>query len=130
MPVGEQGVRISLSAVVIALRDRRACVLTTEGENGTAALPFGPFAPARDRTFELALRAFVTAQTGFHLGFVEQLYTFGDAGRDSPRATPGPDHRREVSIGYLALTADSAAAPAADARWTRAGRRAVTACSP
>lgn len=118
MPVGEQGVRISLSAVVIALRDRRACVLTTEGENGTAALPFGPFAPARDRTFELALRAFVTAQTGFHLGFVEQLYTFGDAGRDSPRATPGPDHRREVSIGYLALTADSAAAPAADARWT------------
>lgn len=118
MPTGEQGVRISLSAVVIALRDRRACVLTTEGEDGAAALPFGPFAPARDRTFELALRTFVTAQTGFHLGFVEQLYTFGDAGRDSPRATPGPDHRREVSIGYLALTADSTAAPAADARWT------------
>ena len=118
MPSGEQGVRISLSAVVIALRDRRACVLTTEGEAGAAALPFGPFAPARDRTFELALRAFVTAQTGFHLGFVEQLYTFGDAGRDSPRATPGPDHRREVSIGYLALTADSATTPAADARWT------------
>tara|TARA_R110000787_G_scaffold52506_2_gene123571 strand:- start:1743 stop:2681 length:939 start_codon:yes stop_codon:yes gene_type:complete len=118
MPTGEQGVRISLSAVVIALRDRRACVLTTEGEDGAAALPFGPFDPARDRTFELALRAFVTAQTGFHLGFVEQLYTFGDAGRDSPRATPGPDRRREVSIGYLALTADSAAAAAADARWT------------
>lgn len=118
MPVGEQGVRISLSAVVIALRDRRACVLTTEGEDGTAALPFGPFAPTRDRTFELALRAFVTAQTGFHLGFVEQLYTFGDAGRDSPRATPGPDRRREVSIGYLALTADSTATSAADARWT------------
>jgi hypothetical protein len=118
MAVGEQGVRISLSAVVIALRDRRACVLTTEGEAGTAALPFGPFDPVRDRTFELALRAFVTAQTGFHLGFVEQLYTFGDAGRDSPRATPGPDDRREVSIGYLALTADSTAAPAADARWT------------
>mgnify|MGYP003634055124 FL=1 len=118
MPVGEQGVRISLSAVVIALRDRQACVLTTESEDGATALPFGPFAPARDRTFELALRAFVTAQTGFHLGFVEQLYTFGDAGRDSPRATPGPDHRREISIGYLALTADATAAPAADARWT------------
>ncbi|MFT4913822.1 MAG: hypothetical protein ACI9YM_002426 [Brevundimonas sp.] len=120
MPTGEQGVRISLSAVVIALRDRRACVLTTEGEAGTAALPFGPFDPVRDRTFELAVRAFVTAQTGFHLGFVEQLYTFGDAGRDSPRATPGPDDRREISIGYLALTADSTAAPAADARWTPA----------
>lgn len=115
---GERGVRIGLSAVVIALRDRRACVLTTPGDDGAAALPFGPFDPLRDRTFELALRAFVTAQTGFHLGFVEQLYTFGDLGRASPRATPGPERRREVSVGYLALTADAADAPSADARWT------------
>ncbi|WP_298744013.1 NAD regulator [uncultured Brevundimonas sp.] len=114
----EQGVRIGLSAVVIALRDRQACVLTTPGDDGALALPFGPFDPARDRTFELALRAFVTAQTGFRLGFVEQLYTFGDLGRASPRATPGPERRREVSVGYLALTADAADAPLAEARWT------------
>lgn len=114
----EQGVRIGLSAVVIALRDRKACVLTTTGEDGAAALPFGPFDPARDRTFERALRDFVTAQTGFSLGFVEQLYTFGDLGRASPRATPGPERRREVSVGYLALTADAADAPQAEARWT------------
>lgn len=114
----EQGVRIGLSAVVIALRDRMACVLTTPGDDGALALPFGPFDPARDRTFELALRAFVTAQTGFRLGFVEQLYTFGDLGRASPRATPGPERRREVSVGYLALTADAADAPLAEARWT------------
>ena len=114
----EQGVRIGLSAVVIALRDRKACVLTTPGDDGALALPFGPFDPGRDRTFELALRAFVTAQTGFHLGFVEQLYTFGDIGRASPRATPGPERRREVSVGYLALTADAADAPLAEARWT------------
>ncbi|HZV83698.1 MAG TPA: NAD regulator [Brevundimonas sp.] len=109
--------RIGLSAVVIALRDRKACVLTTagDGEAGTA-LPFGPFDPARDRTFERALRDFVTAQTDFRLGFVEQLYTFGDLGRGSPRATQGPERRREVSIGYLALTADAADAP--QARWT------------
>ena len=114
-PPAEQGVRIGLSAVVIALRDRKACVLTTPGDDGDAALPFGPFDPARDRTFELALRDFVTAQTGFRLGFVEQLYTFGDLGRASPRATPGPERRREVSVGYLALTADAAQA---EARWT------------
>ena len=112
------GVRIGLSAVVIALRDHQAVVLTTQDADGTAALPFGPFAPDRDRTFELALRAFVTAQTGFRLGFVEQLYTFGDAGRESPRATPGPEKARDVSVGYLALTADAADAPAADARWS------------
>lgn len=116
--MAEQGVRIGLSAVVIALRDGKACALTTTGDDGSAALPFGPFDPTRDRTFELALRAFVTAQTGFRLGFVEQLYTFGDLGRASPRATPGPEHHREVSVGYLALTSDAADAPAAEARWT------------
>lgn len=118
----EIGVRIGLSAVVIALRDRQAIVLTTPGDDGAqqaeAALPFGPFDPVRDRTFELALRAFVTAQTGFRLGYVEQLYTFGDAGRGSPRATPGPERNREVSVGYLALTVDAAEVPRADARWS------------
>lgn len=115
-PEGDSaGVRIGLSAVVMALEGRRAVVLTTGGE-GEAALPFGPFDPAHDRTFELALRAFVTAQTGFRLGFVEQLYTFGDLGRASPRATPGPDRMREVSVGYLALT--RTAAETAGARWT------------
>lgn len=114
----DHGVRIGLSAVVMALKDREAVVLTTQGDDGLAALPFGPFDPVRDRTFELALRAFVTAQTGFGLGFVEQLYTFGDAGRGAPRATPGPERRREISVGYLALTPEAADAPSADARWT------------
>lgn len=115
---GEQGVRIGLSAVVIALRAGQAVVLTTHAADGAPALPFGPFDPARDRTFELALRAFVTEQTGFPLGFVEQLYTFGDAGRASPRATPGPERAREVSVGYLALTAEAPEAPGLDAAWT------------
>lgn len=105
------GVRIGLSAVVIGLRDRQAAVLTTHAPDGAPALPFGPFDPVRDRTFELALRDFVTAQTGFPLGFVEQLYTFGDIGRDSPRATPGPRPAREVSVGYLALTPEGTETP-------------------
>lgn len=117
---GEHGVRIGLSAVVMALRDGRLCVLTTETPESGLALPFGPFDPAGDRTFERALRAFVTAQTGFGLGFVEQLYTFGDAGRAAPRPTPAPDRQREVSVGYLALTADAVDMAPADARWTPA----------
>jgi len=114
---GEQGVRIGLSAVVMALHDRALCVLTT-GAGQDLALPFGPFDPVKDRTFELSLRAFVTAQTGFRPGFVEQLYTFGDAGRASPRPTPGPERAREVSVGYLALTREAETASVADARWT------------
>ncbi|MBN9481059.1 MAG: hypothetical protein J0I52_12530 [Bordetella sp.] len=117
------GIRIGLSAVIIALRDREAAVLTTHAPDGAPALPFGPFDPARDRTFELALRAFVADQTGFPLGFVEQLYTFGDLGRAAPRATPGPDRAREISVGYLALTADAPDGPGfsasgRDAAWT------------
>ena len=114
---GEHGVRIGLSAVVMAIRERRLCVLTTGGDED-AALPFGPFDPARDRTFELSLRAFVNAQTGFRPGFVEQLYTFGDAGRASPRPTPGPERQREISVGYLALTRDATGADAPEAHWT------------
>ena len=113
----EDGVRIGLSAVVMTLKARQAVVLTTPAEDGSRALPFGPFDPLRDRTFERALRDFVTAQTGFRLGFVEQLYTFGDAGRASPRATPGPGRHREVSVGYLALTPDAAEGQTHDARW-------------
>ena len=113
----EDGVRIGLSAVVMTLKDRQAVVLTTPTEDGSRALPFGPFDPVRDRTFERALRDFVTAQTGIRLGFVEQLYTFGDAGRASPRATPGPGRHREVSVGYLALTPDAAEGQTHDARW-------------
>lgn len=112
------GIRIGLSAVVIALRAGQAVVLTTQAPDSSPALPFGPFDPARDRTFELALRSFVTAQTGFPLGFVEQLYTFGDAGRASPRATRGPDQSREVSVGYLALTNEASAPPGLNAAWT------------
>lgn len=115
---GEHGVRISLSAVVMALRGGALCVLTTQDTDRALALPSGPFDPAHDRTFERALRAFVTAQTGFGLGFVEQLYTFGDAGRSAPRASPGPDLRREISVGYLALTDDAVDMAPPGARWT------------
>ncbi len=85
----EDGVRIGLSAVVMTLQTRKAVVLTTPAEDGARALPFGPFDPARDRTFERALRDFVTAQTGFRLGFVEQLYTFATPA--APRLAPRRD---------------------------------------
>lgn len=111
------GVRIGLSAVVFALLGDQAQVLTVQPEDQAPALPFGPFDPGRDRTFELALRAFVTQQTGLRLGFVEQLYTFGDLGRVSPQPTPGPVQPREVSVGYLALTQEAAPPTLQAARW-------------
>ena len=75
--------------------------MTTGIIGNQASLPFGPFEPARHRTLEAGLRAWVRRQTGLRLGYVEQLYTFGDRGR---RVETDAGDLHEVSIGYLALT--------------------------
>jgi hypothetical protein len=78
--------------------------------DGRPRLPSGAFAPALDRTLELAARRVLSAQAGLHEGYLEQLYTFGDRNRDPREVSGGP---RYVSVGYLALTgmdeADSSA---------------------
>jgi len=99
---------IGLSAVVLAIRDGEAVALTVRQKAAAgdlSSLPSGPFDPDGHRTFELALRAFVTEQTRFDLGYVEQLYTFGDKGRDAPLADlgGGDGAARVISVGYLAL---------------------------
>jgi len=119
---------IGLSAVVAAIRGGELQVLTVRPEDvrthrasDLRGLPFGPFDPQGQRTFELALRAFVTAQTGFRLGYVEQLYTFGDLGRDAPLADLGAAETapgaRIISVGYLALTPEAADGSGQDAAW-------------
>jgi hypothetical protein len=118
---------IGLSAVVVAIQDGEACVLTVRPRGADGAepaqlrgLPFGPFDPEGDRTFELAMRRFVTEQTRFDLGYVEQLYTFGDKGRDAPIADMGEGSpaSRVISVGYLALTPAAVQTEAPNIEWT------------
>ena len=78
------------------------------------ALPFGPLDPARDRTLELALRAWVREQTGIEVGYVEQLYTYGDRNRDPAEREGGP---RVLSIGYLTLCQEDTVLSGGRARW-------------
>jgi len=111
---------IGLSVVIVAYDGKKPRVLTIKRDQGGAALPFGAFDPVEHRTFELALRGWVKEQTGFHLGHVEQLYTFGDRDRESPEAslTDVPADARVVSVGYLALTPEAERLPEAfEARW-------------
>src|SRR5215213_6427212 len=97
-------IEIGLTAAIVAVEDGEPAILVSgddrKGE-ARAGLPFGPFDPLAHRTFEIGLRAWVEAQTGLRVGYVEQLYTFGDRGRHVAPVDTGP---HVVSIGYLALT--------------------------
>jgi hypothetical protein len=118
---------VDLTAVVVTVTDDDPRVLVvrrddaaqgsdrrpSHGRGGCDALPSGPLEPGH-RTLDAGLRAWVEAQTGTTLGYVEQLYTFGDRGRDAP---DGKRATRALSIGYLALVRE-APTPAADpTRW-------------
>lgn len=136
-------IRLDLIAVIAAVSDAAGDgaraetprVLTVEHPGGhrELALPSGPLDPERDRTLELALRGWVRERAGAELGYVEQLYTFGNRYRDPAERAGEP---RVVSIAYLALIREGAAAAAAGVSWRgwydflpwedwRAGRPAV-----
>jgi len=96
----KENVSIGLSAAILAVEGERPSVLVVAHEGVADALPFGPFDPVQHRTLESGLRQWVSEQTGFELGYAEQLYTFGDKGRH----LSAPGGGRVVSVGYLALT--------------------------
>jgi hypothetical protein len=122
---------VGLNAVIVALTDGQPRVLTlslpegTPIEGGTGvergedrrtleALPTGPLDPSGDRTLELALRRWVRTYAGLELGYVEQLYTFGDRFRDPRELAGGP---RVVSAAYLALVRESQPTSGLAAQW-------------
>jgi hypothetical protein len=95
-------IEIGLIAAIVAVEDDAPQILVTgAGTSDVPGLPFGPFDPLAHRTFDLGLRTFIAEQTALAVGYVEQLYTFGDRGRHARPGDPGP---HAVSVGYLALT--------------------------
>lgn len=99
-------IEVDLSAAIIAASGHVPLILTVENDHVRTAgeptcLPSGRFDPIAHRTIEIGLRAWVGELTSLDLGYVEQLYTFGDRGRHLQTDTSGP---HTMSIGYLALT--------------------------
>jgi hypothetical protein len=98
-------IALGLNAAIVTVREQQPQILVVRpgavGSGEWDALPFGPFSPRDHRTLEIGLRAWVEEQTGLDLGYVEQLYTFGDRGR---HAEPGETSAHMLSVGYLALT--------------------------
>src|SRR5262249_34376379 len=70
-----------LSAAIVAAAIDEPRVLTVRiGHDPIEALPSGPL-EVEHRTLEVGLRSWVERQTAQKLGYVEQLYTFGDRDR-------------------------------------------------
>jgi hypothetical protein len=93
--------RVGLDAVIVAVTDERPKVLTVGPAGSRPRLPSG-LLEYDDRTLERSLRRFVRDETGLEVGYAEQLYTFGDAGRAAPSGLDA-GAARLLSIAYLAL---------------------------
>jgi hypothetical protein len=97
-------IEIGLTAAIVTVEAEEPAILVAGDDARNEpryGLPSGPFDPLAHRTFEMGLRAWVEAQTALRVGYVEQLYTFGDRGRHA-RADDTDPH--VVSVGYLALS--------------------------
>jgi len=121
MPAAGSGTSLSigLSAVIVAASAHDPRVLTIRLPSGSGggealdALPSGPL-EAQHRTLEIGLRAWVERQTSQRLGYVEQLYTFGDRDRlagDAAFSLPA------LVVAYLALVREAHPAGSANAEW-------------
>ena len=105
---------IRLSAAIVTASVDEPRVLTVRiGRKPIEALPSGPL-EVEHRTLEVGLRAWVERQTSQRLGYVEQLYTFGDRDRiETGEARPG----RALTVAYLALVREARPSGAAEALW-------------
>ncbi len=108
---------IRLDAVILSVSGGAPHVCTIEDGCGELALPSGPLDLAQDRTLELAARRRVREQVGIELGYVEQLYTFGDRDR---KPTARTDGARVISVAYLALVEEEhlTVKPDSQVAWT------------
>ncbi len=115
-PSGGRGASLSirLSAVIVTATIDEPRVLTVRiGREPIEALPSGPL-EVEHRTLEVGLRAWVERQTSQRLGYVEQLYTFGDRDRvETGGSLPG----RALTVAYLALVREARPGDAAEALW-------------
>lgn len=101
---------MTLDAVIVAISAGEPRLLVVDRRGEAPALPSGSL-DEHDATLELAMRRLIRTQTGLEVGYVEQLYTFGDRNRGPADTTEG----RAISVAYLALVRETE--PPLDARW-------------
>ncbi len=111
------GIEVVLEAAIVSVARNEPRILTVKGpdtgqDGALPGLPSGALEVSVDRTLDRGLRRWVRERTGIEVGYVEQLYTFGDRFRNPSERGGGP---RILSIAYLALMREER--PSADASW-------------
>jgi hypothetical protein len=108
---------VGLVAVIVAATKGEPRALTIRVPDQASGrgdgLPAGPLVPEH-ATLERGLRAWVERQTHQRLGYVEQLYTFGDRDRSG---TADMSEVHSLSVAYLALVREERPAGLAEAAW-------------
>jgi hypothetical protein len=119
-PEGQGGVsilEIGLNAAIVSVSDDQPRILTLRPESDgpkSDDLPHGLYLPGKHQTLDTGLRSWVSSQTGLTLGYVEQLFTFGEQAMQRRLGESGP---QTISIGYLALTRPADEQPLSGGHW-------------
>ncbi|MGI9605847.1 MAG: NUDIX hydrolase, partial [Acidimicrobiales bacterium] len=96
-----------LDVVVFAVTDDAPRLLVVAGDDSPFRVPSATLSD--ETTLDRAMRHAIEAQTGLNVSYVEQLYTFGDLGREA-----GENTERTVSVAYLALVQETDVASGAE----------------
>jgi hypothetical protein len=113
LALSPRSLSIGLGAVIVAASEHEPRVLTIRQGAEVEALPAGPL-EAEHRTLEIGLRSWVERQTSQRLGYVEQLYTFGDRDR---LVGAGAVEDPALTVAYLALVREMRPGGSAEAVW-------------
>ncbi len=110
-PQPGEAVAVALTAAILAVRAGEPVVAVIPAQHAREeSLPSGPFCPRSHRTLEGGVGAWVRAQTGVEVGFLQQLC----ASADSPDAEPV---QPTVSVSYLALVGPGQCSDRTQASW-------------
>lgn len=105
---------VNFVGVIVTLFENDPWILVSKSSQGIFQLPIIPFNPTSDRTLEIGFRTRMAEQFGVQLGYAEQLYTFGNQGRNISKESEG---LREISIAYVSLVPHSKVSEGGWVRW-------------
>jgi hypothetical protein len=111
-PQPGEGVAVAVTAAILAARAGEPVVAVVPAQSAREeGLPTGPFCPRSHRTLEGGVGAWVRAQTGVEVGFLQQLCAFADGAETEEPV------QATVSVSYLALVGPGQCSDRTQATW-------------